>query len=186
MFCSLIFSLLASPPSLAKGKDHDVSATPSRCHEMLLINEDYFPTLLNAIDRARSEVFMSIFSFKAGVHKNSYPDRILEQLARVTKRGVKVFVILETTENKYDELNLQNRQTGKLLEEKGIKVYYDNPGKTTHTKLTVIDEKIVILGSHNLTQSALKHNNEISVLLDNPDLAKRCREYMFKIIKEAK
>jgi phosphatidylserine/phosphatidylglycerophosphate/cardiolipin synthase-like enzyme len=129
---------------------------------------------------------MSIFSFKAGVHKNSYPDRILERLAKAVKRGVKVTAILETTANRSDELDIQNRQTGKLLEEKGVKVYFDSPRQTTHTKLIVIDERLIFLGSHNFTQAALKYNNEISILLDRPDLAIHARNYMLKIIKEAK
>jgi phosphatidylserine/phosphatidylglycerophosphate/cardiolipin synthase-like enzyme len=129
---------------------------------------------------------MSFFSFKAGVHKNSYPDRILGHLAKAVKRGVNVKVILETTGRLGDELNAQNRQTGKLLEEKGVKVYFDSPRTTTHTKLVVIDERLIILGSHNLTQSALKYNNEISIMLSKPDLAKRARNYMLTIIKEAK
>lgn len=159
---------------------------PAESHEVILTNEDYFPALLKAIDEAQSEIFISIFSFKAGLHENSYPDRIMGHLAKAVKRGVKVKVILETTDRLYDKLNSQNKQTGKLLEEKGVNVYYDNPKKTTHTKLAVIDEKIVILGSHNLTQAALKYNNEISILLDRPDLAKSARKYMLKIIKEAK
>lgn len=153
---------------------------------ILLTNADYFPALLKAIEEAQNEIFMSIFSFKAGVYKNSYPDRIMGYLAKAVKRGVTVIVILENTKNPYDELNIQNRQTGKLLAEKGIKVYYDDPKTTTHTKLIAIDQKLVFLGSHNLTQSALKYNNEISILLKRPDLAKRSRDYMLKIIKEAK
>ena len=153
---------------------------------VMLANEDYFPVLLEAIDKAQNEIMISIFSFKAGEHKNSYPDRILNNLAKAVKRGVKVIVILERTGNKSDELDIQNRQTGRLLAEKGVNVFFDSPRKTTHTKLVVIDQRLLILGSHNFTQSALKYNNEISILLESPDMAKNARDYMLKIIKEAK
>jgi len=185
-FCGLTFFIVALSSAFAGEKRDATSFDQSGCPAILLTNEDYFPALLKAIDEAQSEIFMSIFSFKAGVHKNSYPDRILERLAKAVKRGVKVTAILETTANRSDELNIQNRQTGKLLEEKGVKVYFDSTRQTTHTKLIVIDERLVLLGSHNLTQAALKYNNEISILLDRPDLAKRARNYMLKIIKEAK
>jgi phosphatidylserine/phosphatidylglycerophosphate/cardiolipin synthase-like enzyme len=181
---SIVLITAAYSPAPAAEKRNQNSDTA--CPAILLTNENYFPALLKAIDEAQSEIFMSIFSFKAGVHKNSYPDRILERLAKAVKRGVKVTAILETTANRSDELNIQNRQTGKLLEEKGVAVYFDSPLRTTHTKLIVIDERLVLLGSHNLTQAALKYNNEISILLDRPDLAKRARNYMLKIIKEAK
>lgn len=183
---SLIFVIVLSSSAFAGEKPSAILSGHCECPAILLPNKDYFPALIKAVDKAQNEIFMSIFSFKAGVHKDSYPDRILGHLAKAVKRGVKVFVILETTSDRSDELNVQNRQTGKILEENGVKVYFDSPRTTTHTKLIVIDERVVILGSHNLTQAALKYNNEISILLENPDLAKRARNYMLTIIKEAK
>jgi phosphatidylserine/phosphatidylglycerophosphate/cardiolipin synthase-like enzyme len=153
---------------------------------VVLTNEDYFPVLLEAIDGAKKEIMISIFSFKTGLRKNTYPDTILSHLADAVKRGVKVIVILERSGRKSDDLNIQNSQTGRLLAEKGINVFFDSPRKTTHTKLVVIDQRLLILGSHNFTQSALKYNNEISILLESPDMAKNVRDYMLKIIKEAK
>jgi phosphatidylserine/phosphatidylglycerophosphate/cardiolipin synthase-like enzyme len=184
--CGLIFGIVFLSAAIAGEKLSAILSDQPGCPAILLTNEDYFPALLKAIDEAQSEIFMSIFSFKAGVHKNSYPDRILGHLAKAVKRGVNVKVILETTGKLADELDAQNRQTGKLLEEKGVKVYFDSPRTTTHTKLVVIDERLIILGSHNLTQAALKYNNEISIMLSRPDLAKRARNYMLTIIKEAK
>ncbi|MFZ3157461.1 MAG: phospholipase D-like domain-containing protein [Smithella sp.] len=160
--------------------------SPAGSQALILTNEDYLPALLRTIDEAQNEIFISIFSFKAGEHKNSCPDRILDHLAKALKRGVKVYVFLETTDRKSDELNIQNKQTGKLLEEKGVNVYFDSPRQTTHTKLVVIDQRLVLLGSHNFTQSALKYNNEISILLDSPEMAQNARNYILRIIKEAK
>ena len=181
---SIVLITAAFSPALAAEK-HSQNLDVG-CPAILLTNEDYFPALLKAIDEAQSEIFMSIFSFKAGVHKNSYPDIILAHLARAVKRGIKVIVILENTGGYDYKLDAENQQTKQLLEEKGVKVYFDSPRQTTHTKLIVIDERRVLLGSHNLTQAALKYNNEISILLDRPDLAERARNYMLKIIKEAK
>jgi phosphatidylserine/phosphatidylglycerophosphate/cardiolipin synthase-like enzyme len=184
--CSLTFFIVALSPAFAGEKRNAISSDQSGCPAILLTNEDYFPALLKAINEAQSEIFMSIFSFKAGVHKNSYPDIVLAHLARATKRGIKVIVILENTGGHDYTLDAENQKTKQLLEEKGINVYLDSPRQTTHTKLIVIDERLVILGSHNLTQAALKYNNEISILLYRYDLAKRARDYMLKIIKEAK
>ena len=184
--CGLIFVIASLSSAFAGEKLSTISSDQAGCQAILLTNEAYFSALLKAIDEAQSEIFMSIFSFKAGVHKNSYPDRVLGHLAKAVKRGVKIIVILETTGNRSDELNIQNRETGKLLEEKGVKVYFDSPYKTTHTKLIVIDQRLVLLGSHNLTQASMKYNNEASILLDRSELAKRARDYMLTIMKEAK
>ena len=172
--------------SLVFAAEKSFQRSPDNCPAVILTNENFLPALLKSIDEAQNEIFISIFSFKAGEHKNSYPDKIVNHLAKAVKKGVKVYVILEKTQDKLDELNIQNRTTGKLLEEKGINVYFDSPNKTTHTKLIVIDQRLVLLGSHNFTQSALKYNNEISVLLEGPDLANNARNYMLKIINEGK
>ena len=181
---SIVLITVTFFPAFAAEKRNQNSDTG--CPAIILTNEDYFPALLKAIDEAQSEIFLSIFSFKAGVHKNSYPDIVLAHLARAANRGIKIIVILENTGGHDFKLDAENQQTKQLLEEKGVKVYFDSPYQTTHTKLIVIDERLVLLGSHNLTQAALKYNNEISILLDRPDLAKRARNYMLKIIKEAK
>jgi phosphatidylserine/phosphatidylglycerophosphate/cardiolipin synthase-like enzyme len=153
---------------------------------VLLKNQEYFPTLIKVIDEAKTEIFISIFLFKAGVKKNSYPDKIVEHLAQAVKRGVRVAVILENSGGHDRKLDQDNGRTRDILMRYGVEVYYDSPRKTTHTKLVVIDQRFVMLGSHNFTQAALKHNNEISVLLDQPDMAGEARNYMLKIAKEAR
>ncbi len=179
LFSLIIVSIMHSAFAAEKPID-------AQCAAIILTNENYFPALIKAIDEAQSEIFMSIFSFKTGVHKNSYPDRIAGHLAKAVKRGVAVTVLLETSDRGDKELNAQNRRTGKLLQDDGVNVYFDSPRTTTHTKLIVIDERVVILGSHNLTQSGLKYNNEISILIERPDLARRARNYILTIIQEAK
>ncbi len=156
------------------------------CAVTPLMNKEYFPALLKAVDAAKKEIFIAIFSFKTSGHSNSYPDQLLDHLARAAERGVQVKVILEDSGDRHDNLSRQNFKTKTLLEKKGVKVYMDLPDKTTHTKLVVVDQRLVFIGSHNFTTSAFKHNNEVSVLIEKPDLAQKVRNYMLTIIKEAK
>ena len=48
----------------------------------------------------------------------------------------------------------------------------------THLKVTVIDGRYVYLGSHNLTEGALRYNNELSVLIDSPEIAAETLTYL--------
>ena len=68
-----------------------------------------------------------------------------------------------------------------LLRKNRIEVRFDSPATTTHTKLVVIDNRYVFLGSHNLTQAALKHNHEVSLLLDNTALAREIADYIGRV-----
>ena len=185
VFWWLLIGMIFSSPLFAAQKGV-ASSRDTGCSVVLLKNQEYFSALTAAIDEAKSEIIMSFFLFKAGVHKNSLPDRVLSRLVRAAQKGVKVTVILEKTGGNDRNLDAENKRTKKFLEEKGVQVYFDSPQKTTHTKLVVIDERLVLLGSHNLTQSALKYNNEMSLLINRPDLAKEARAYMLGIIREAK
>jgi phosphatidylserine/phosphatidylglycerophosphate/cardiolipin synthase-like enzyme len=185
IFLGLFLGLILSSVSFAAEKKV-ASSYNSVFPAVLLKNQEYFTALTAAIDEAKSEIIMSFFLFKTGVHKNSYPDRLLTHLVQAVRRGVKVMLILENSGGNDHNLDFANSQTKHLLEDKGVEIYFDSPRKTTHTKLIVIDQRIVLLGSHNLTQSALKYNNEISILIDSPELAREARSYMLTIIKESK
>jgi phosphatidylserine/phosphatidylglycerophosphate/cardiolipin synthase-like enzyme len=185
-FCGLISGLTQSFPANAADRKAPHLHQESLCPAVLLKNQAYFPALIKVIDAAQNEIIMSFFLFKAGVHRDSYPDIIAEHLGEAVKRGVKIKIILENSGGRDQHLDSDNRQTKDILERKGMEVYWDSPKKTTHTKLVVIDQSIVFLGSHNLTQSALKYNNELSVKMECPDLANDARNYMLSIIKEAK
>jgi phosphatidylserine/phosphatidylglycerophosphate/cardiolipin synthase-like enzyme len=62
-------------------------------------------------------------------------------------------------------------------------VVFDSPGTTTHTKVAVIDGRYIFLGSHNLTNSALKYNHELSVFIDSPELAGKTLRYIDSLHK---
>jgi phosphatidylserine/phosphatidylglycerophosphate/cardiolipin synthase-like enzyme len=42
----------------------------------------------------------------------------------------------------------------------------------------IIDQRYVLLGSHNFTHSALRHNHEASVLIESPKLAQQALAYL--------
>ena len=89
-----------------------------------------------------------------------------------------VTVILEKGKSARDKLSAENRNTADLLTRNGVNVYFADPGVTTHNKIVVIDKRYIFLGSHNLTQGALKYNNELSVLIDSPEMAAEVRTYL--------
>jgi phosphatidylserine/phosphatidylglycerophosphate/cardiolipin synthase-like enzyme len=71
-----------------------------------------------------------------------------------------------------------NSETARRLVDAGIKVCPDPRQKVTHAKLVVIDRRYLFIGSHNLTQSALKYNHETSVWIDSSSLAAEALDYL--------
>ena len=147
----------------------------------LLRNQEYAEALVQGIGNARSSIACSFYLFKITESRGNLPRRIAEELVKARKRGVEVTVILEKGRDARDNLNADNRRTAALLTRGGVKVFFDSPGVTTHNKVVVIDNRYLYLGSHNLTQSALRHNNELSVLIDSPEMAAEVKAYLERL-----
>ncbi|MBE9545912.1 MAG: phospholipase [Proteobacteria bacterium] len=173
LVCLLALLFILPIPSLSHS-----TGQASDCRATLLKNRAYFPTLIKAIDNAKNEIVMSFFLFKTNGYRSNYPDRLLNHLIRAAERGVKVKVLLEIGKDSNSQINKNNIETAMRLRKGGIDVSFDHPTTRTHTKVVVIDRRYTFLGSHNLTSSALKYNNELSVLIDSPKVARKALSYI--------
>jgi len=173
LFCQALIALFiyAAPPLIHAGATFTSRTT-------VLANQDYADALILGIRDARTSILCSFYLFKTGEGGNNQPRRIAEELIRARKRGVKVTVILEMSGRDNDNLDTDNRHTAALLARGGISVHFDSPRVTTHNKVVVIDNRHIYLGSHNLTQAALRHNKELSVHIDSPGLASELLSFL--------
>ena len=137
----------------------------------LLQDYEYAPSLFDGLRSARRSIVCSFYLFKLTDSRSNLPRRIADELIGASRRGVDVQVVLEATNRSRDRLNGDNYRTASYLSRGGVKVRFDSLRKTSHSKVVVIDHRILFLGSHNLTQSSLTHNREVSVRIDSPDLA---------------
>jgi phosphatidylserine/phosphatidylglycerophosphate/cardiolipin synthase-like enzyme len=165
-------------PSISCAQDPAPSARAANGQTIqVLADADYFPALIKLLDSADSSVDLAMFVFRIGKGKNNRPAKIRDTLIRTAQRGVKVRVFLERSG--YDEkLNDTNRKVAKQLSAGGVRVIFESPKTTTHNKMVVVDRRYAIIGSHNFTQSALKYNHELSLLVDDRQLAGKLITYM--------
>jgi phosphatidylserine/phosphatidylglycerophosphate/cardiolipin synthase-like enzyme len=173
--------LTVSMPSVSAAADPKPALRPTDlkgCPVTLLKNREYFHALSERIRDARTQIVMAFFLFKTNGHPKSYPEIILRELGHAARRGVRVLIVLEQDERADATVSRDNRNASERLKAAGVEIYFDSPKKTTHTKLAVIDGRYTFIGSHNLTQSALKHNNELSVLIDSPAVAEKTLNYI--------
>jgi len=183
--------ILLSPAAFAAGESRAVGSAPQPVlkgkttgpspqavvEAKLLLDRDYFTALLDGVDRARTEIFLSAYLFRTIENARGYPEAVLKRLVAAVHRGVRVDVVLERNKNA-DDLNQNNAETSERLKQAGIRVCMDAPDRVTHTKLVVIDRRYLLIGSHNLTHAALKFNHEASVWIDSAPLAEEALIYM--------
>ena len=159
--------------------NNDIILTPYESVELdLLENEHYYDTLLDAIRAAEKEIVLAMFLFKTSVYPSSRVNMLMESLILAAGKGVDVIVILEEGVDGKNSVTKTNRKTSEHLINGGVKVIFDEPKRTTHTKVVVIDRKSVFLGSHNFTSSALKYNNELSVKIRSNKFAREVLAYI--------
>ena len=144
----------------------------------MLADHKYYDALIGGIRKANKEITGCFFLFKASDSKGNLPMAIVSELIAARKRGVNISIELEQAATGKGTVYEQNRKAATIMTDAGIKVRFDAPKTTTHVKAMVIDGRYVYVGSHNLTQSALKFNNELSVMIDSPELAAEVIRYL--------
>lgn len=159
------------PALAADGKSHPAKVT-------LLPDHTFYNALSSGIRRSKKEIRGCYFVFKASNGHGNLPMALVEELIAASRRGVDVSIELEQDPLGKGSVYEQNRRAATLLSDAGVRVRFDAPKTTTHVKAMVIDGRYVYIGSHNLTQSALKYNNELSVMIDSPELAAEVSAYL--------
>jgi len=131
-----------------------------------IIGKEFADKIIPLIEQSKKSIDIIVYDWKW------YPDQVGSAIQRFNnaiinsaKKGKKVRVI--TTSNfinrTLSELNIQTKKWSSR--------------KTLHTKLTLIDNQIAILGSHNYTMNAFTINYEVSVIIREEAVVKRLNQY---------
>ncbi|EHP85760.1 phospholipase D-like domain-containing protein [Methanotorris formicicus] len=130
---------------------------------VVLNDEKYFYYVLNIIKSAEREIDIIMFS----MFRCKQTEELLNALIEARKRGVMVRIIL----NKEVE---SNKEAKNYLASERISVKYSKT--RVHNKLVIVDD-IVVVGSHNWTDSGLFENKESSIAIRDKKVLKEEKEY---------
>ncbi|MCF7890773.1 hypothetical protein K9M78_06090 [Candidatus Bipolaricaulota bacterium] len=112
-------------------------------------NQTYYDKLLDSVRGAESSIRIMMASAN---YYPEYPDglqnRLYDALVDAKNRGVRVRIVLDKSDWS-EEITKTNRKTAQYLRDRGLRVKFDDPEVTTHTKTVIVDEKVVFLGSSN-------------------------------------
>lgn len=123
-----------------------------------LISKNFGSEVVKLIEKARDSIDIIVYDWRFYPNDLSNPVTIFNNaLVTQIKKGVKIRCLVN------------NKETGAILRGLGFKVKTMESKKILHTKLMIIDNKTIIIGSHNYTQNAFSNNYECSVAfcLDN-------------------
>lgn len=130
------------------------------------ISREFSKKVIPIIDNAKKSVCIMVYEWLW------YPDQIgstiqlfNNSIIRAKQRGVEVKAVV------------WKREISDLLNKAGIKAKWIGQSKLLHVKLMIIDDKIVIIGSHNYTKNAFDINFEASVIISDQKTAETLRQF---------
>jgi len=100
--------------------------------------------------------------------------KLSDALINAKKRGVEVKLILGSTEGE-DIEGVITLLTGNGIEVRNASKEF----RTMHSKIMVVDGAIVLIGSHNWSQSAMFYNREISVIIHDSTISKQVQNIFY-------
>jgi hypothetical protein len=139
----------------------------------------YFATVQEELGNAKSSIALSLYLFTLRPHQHDSPVlQLAETLRKAHQAGIRVEVWLdqnirfvEEEGSNTDLAEGKNAAAYAFLRAQGIPVFFDNAATYNHSKVLVIDEETVILGSSNWTDAALNHNEEANVIVRSKSIA---------------
>jgi hypothetical protein len=140
----------------------------------VLDDTQYLYFLLRALKTAQKKIRIIMF-FMAFKDEERYPtDKIMDEILKAKQRGVDVKIILDKdAEGDVYGSRIINYDAFKKFTENGIDVLFDFEEKVTHSKIVIIDDEHVIVGSHNWTAGSFYAYDDKASTLNQKTLIKR-------------
>jgi len=151
---------------------------------MLLFNEQWALRLKQIISYARKEILIS--TFKAEISSNPKArvlNSLFDEIAAASKRGVSVKVLLNWNAEKR-RVPRTNLKAQRFLLANGCKIRHLKRNRCIHTKLFIIDQGLMVLGSHNLSLNSVISNYELSAIITTDKLIEEARQGFFELFND--
>jgi phosphatidylserine/phosphatidylglycerophosphate/cardiolipin synthase-like enzyme len=122
-----------------------------------IIGKNYPKMVIPLIDKAVNSIKIVVFDWRWYENDPVNPCQLFNAaIVRARKRGVDIRVCVNSN------------AIAQPLTQNGINVRIPISKNLIHTKFIIIDDKFLIMGSHNFSQAAFTTNFETSVILDDP------------------
>jgi predicted nucleic acid-binding Zn-ribbon protein len=142
----------------------------------VLLDEEYYQHIKNDLEKANETILVAMYSMVYDPGDSfDWANDLIRELVYAKERGVNVTIIIEN--RTFFGYMGENLEAYNYLSAHNVTVRLDNETDTDHMKLVIIDDKIVYVGSHNWSESALYYNHETSVKIVSEDVAEIFKAY---------
>lgn len=135
-----------------------------------LVNRQYFPEVMSLFGSASQRIRVIMYGIKYDPkYAGGKVNQLVEALAAAHGRGVDVALAMDLSDYN-TTLNGVNAPAKEYLAAAGVAVFDDAEKITTHAKMILADDCVVI-GSVNWGYDAIERRNETCVVIRDPEIA---------------
>jgi phosphatidylserine/phosphatidylglycerophosphate/cardiolipin synthase-like enzyme len=145
----------------------------------LIGDAQYADIAVPVIESSKARIRLIMYQMTYENDSKSPCDKLINALINADKKGVDVKVILE--KSSFDSnLNASNTNAKTKLVSGGVEVRFDTVETTTHAKLLVVDDAVIVY-SGNWIYSGLTKNHEAGAMVNSPEFSEQAESYFNNI-----
>lgn len=135
-----------------------------------LIGADFPKKVIPLLDSAKKNIDIVVYDWRWYANQPAHPvQQFNAALVRAVQRGILVRAVVNAP------LLLP------VLTSVGIRARQSSGGRVIHAKMIIIDDEILILGSHNFTRNAFGSNVEVSAIIPFGSDGARFRDFFNRL-----
>lgn len=140
----------------------------------ILMRHAYMPFVKSQIEASATSFYLMMFlgTTTAGTTEQEGPLELIKGLESAAANGIDVRVILDQDDvgQAYKSLLINSPMVARLLDS-SVPVKFDTKETLLHSKVLIVDDDKVVLGSHNWTFNSFYRTNELSVFFEQSETA---------------
>ena len=141
------------------------------------IATDYPKIVVPLLQAAGHKIDILMYEWKWYTHENAGGvERFNLAIQAASRRGVKVRVLLNI-ESMGHAITKINSRTEQFLRLAGCEVKFGQIGVATHAKMLLIDDRFLVLGSHNISKGSFSRNQEASIVVEGGEAIRAYIDY---------
>ncbi len=142
-----------------------------------VLGSDYPKVVTPLIQSAGHKIDVMMYEWKWYTHENAGGvEHFNLAFQAAARRGAKIRVLLNI-ESMGHAITKINQRTEQYLRMAGIEVKFGQIGVATHAKMIIIDDRIMVLGSHNISKGSFSRNQEASIVVEGGEAIRRYLDY---------
>lgn len=141
------------------------------------IATDYPKVVTPILQAATAKIDVIMYEWKWYGHEKAGGVELFNlAIMAAARRGVKVRLLLNI-ESMGHAITRINTHTASQFQMVGCEVKFGQIGVATHAKMLIIDDRFLVLGSHNISKGSFSRNQEASIVVEGGEAIRAYLDY---------